>query len=101
MLQTLPMAIYNEPTTHDDPIFIKHDVLHYAVPNIPAAVPRTATIGVTNVTVLFALQIANKGAIQAIKDNQSLASGLNVFDGEVTNKAVANSLNEKYAPVQV
>ncbi|WP_035321937.1 alanine dehydrogenase [Peribacillus kribbensis] len=79
-------------TTHDDPTYVKHGVVHYAVANMPGAVPRTSTIALTNVTVPYALQIANKGAKQAVLDNEALAQGVNVVNGEVTFKAVADDL---------
>ncbi|WP_227937654.1 alanine dehydrogenase [Alkalihalobacillus deserti] len=79
-------------TTHDNPIYKKHDVVHYAVANMPGAVPRTSTIALTNVTVPYALQIANKGVFQAISDNKSLKLGLNVANGEITYEAVAKDL---------
>ena len=61
-------------TTHDDPTYTKHGVVHYAVANMPGAVPRTSTIGLTNVTMPYALQIANKGVEQAVAENQALGS---------------------------
>ncbi len=78
-------------TTHDNPTYEKHGVLHYAVANMPGAVPRTSTIGLTNVTVPYALQLANKGYKQAVKDNQNLLKGINTLDGYVTYKAVADA----------
>ncbi|RLL47149.1 alanine dehydrogenase [Oceanobacillus piezotolerans] len=87
-------------TSHDDPIFVKHDVLHYAVPNIPGAVPRTATIGLTNVTVPYAVQIAKKGLEQAVRDNAPLKAGVNVVDGKVTYDAVARDLGYDYVSVE-
>ncbi|MCT1576894.1 alanine dehydrogenase [Oceanobacillus kimchii] len=82
----------DHPTTHDEPIYVKHDVLHYAVANIPGAVPRTATVGLTNVTVPYAVQIASKGAVKAIQDNPAILSGVNVMNGKVTYEAVAADL---------
>ncbi|WP_017186435.1 alanine dehydrogenase [Alkalibacillus haloalkaliphilus] len=78
-------------TTHDNPTYEKHGVLHYAVANMPGAVPRTSTIGLTNVTVPYALQLANKGYKQAVLDNASLSKGVNTLDGYVTYKAVADA----------
>ncbi|BAC15181.1 alanine dehydrogenase [Oceanobacillus iheyensis] len=82
----------DHPTTHDEPIYVKHDVLHYAVANIPGAVPRTATVGLTNVTVPYAVQIASKGAVKAIQDNPAILTGVNVMNGKVTYEAVAADL---------
>src|SRR5699024_5888310 len=78
-------------TTHDDPIHVKHGVLHYSVSNMPGAVPRTSTIGLTNTTVPYALQIANKGYKKAALENEALAKGFNLLDGKVTNQGVASS----------
>jgi alanine dehydrogenase len=81
-------------TTHDNPVFVKHGVLHYSVANMPGAVPKTSTIALTNVTVPYALQIANKGVIKAIQDNDGLRSGVNVANGRITCQAVAEALGE-------
>ncbi|MBA2873803.1 alanine dehydrogenase [Thermaerobacillus caldiproteolyticus] len=78
-------------TTHDDPIYIKHGVVHYAVANMPGAVPRTSTFALTNVTVPYALQIANKGYRQACLDNPALLKGINTLNGYVTYEAVAKA----------
>lgn len=86
----------NEPTTHDEPTFVKHGVVHYGVANIPGAVPRTATLALTNDTILYALQLANKGVIGAMQANEGLAAGMNVYKGKVTNEAVANDLDYDY-----
>lgn len=84
-------------TTHDDPTYTKHGVLHYTVANMPGAVPRTSTIGLTNVTVPYALQLANKGYKQACLDNESLFKGINTLDGYVTYEAVAEAHGLEYA----
>ena len=86
-------------TTHDNPTYTKHGVIHYAVANIPGAVPRTSTIALTNVTIPYALEIANKGAIQAIKDNSGLANGVNTLNGYITFEAVAKDLGYPYKTV--
>lgn len=78
-------------TSHDEPTFTKHGVVHYTVANIPGAVPRTGTIGLSNVTVPYALQIANKGYKQACLNSSALLKGLNALDGKVTFKGVAES----------
>lgn len=86
-------------TTHDNPTYTKHGVVHYAVANMPGAVPRTSTLGLTNVTIPYALQIANKGVQQALADNPALALGLNVANGDVTYSAVARDLGYELVSV--
>ena len=86
-------------TTHDNPTYVKHGVVHYAVANMPGAVPQTSTIALTNVTVPYALQIANKGAVKAILENEALAKGVNVANGEITFEAVATDLGYNYVNV--
>ncbi|MGJ7912823.1 alanine dehydrogenase [Neobacillus sp. LXY-1] len=83
-------------TTHDNPTYIKHGVVHYAVANMPGAVPRTSTIALTNVTVPYALQIANKGYRQACLDQEALLKGINTLAGFVTYKAVAEAHGMDY-----
>lgn len=89
----------NYATTHDNPIIEKYGVLHYAVANIPGAVPRTATIALTNVTIPYAVQIASKGVIKAIKESEAIKTGVNVMNGNITFKAVAHDLGYDYVPV--
>lgn len=91
----------NRPTSHDHPVFEKHGVLHYAVPNIPGAVPRTSTIALTNVTVPYALQIASKGYIRACLENDALKKGLNTLKGHVVYKAVADAQEREYVPADI
>ncbi|SFT13956.1 alanine dehydrogenase [Paenibacillus sp. BC26] len=86
-------------TTHDNPTYVKHGVIHYAVANMPGAVPQTSTIGLTNATLPYALQIARKGAYQAIQDSPALQSGTNIINGKVTYKAVADDLGYAYTPL--
>jgi len=83
-------------TTHDDPVYIKHGVLHYAVANMPGAVPRTSTLALTNVTVPYAVQIANKGYKHACLENEALLKGINTLNGRVTYKAVADAQKLEY-----
>lgn len=83
-------------TYHDDPIFVEDGVVHYCVGNMPGAVPRTATIALTNATLSYGLQIANKGLEQACKDNEVIYSAINTYDGKLTCKNVADSYNEEY-----
>lgn len=84
-------------TTHDNPTYEKHGVVHYAVANMPGAVPRTSTIALTNVTVPYAVQIANKGYKKACLDNDALLKGVNTLGGYVTYGAVAESLGLEYS----
>ncbi|TWT08920.1 alanine dehydrogenase [Planomicrobium sp. CPCC 101079] len=86
-------------TTHDNPTYLKHEVVHYAVANMPGAVPRTSTIGLTNVTVPYAVQIANKGFKEAILQNEALKKGVNTYEGYVTYKAVADDQGLDYKSV--
>jgi len=83
-------------TTHDQPIFEKHGIIHYSVANMPGAVPQTSTLALTNVTVPYALEIANKGYQQACLDNPALLKGLNTLAGHVTYQAVAFAQSLKY-----
>ncbi|MDR1801120.1 MAG: alanine dehydrogenase [Lachnospiraceae bacterium] len=78
-------------TYHDDPIFIQEGVVHYCVGNMPGAVPRTSTIALTNATLKYGLQIANKGLEQACKDNDVIWSAINTYDGKLTCENVAES----------
>ncbi|WP_172371151.1 alanine dehydrogenase [Sporosarcina jiandibaonis] len=87
-------------TTHDEPTYVKHGVVHYAVANMPGAVPRTSTLGLTNNTVQYALQIANKGIKKASLDNLALQKGINTYNGFVTYKAVAEAQDLEYVPVE-
>ncbi|SDY58276.1 alanine dehydrogenase [Bacillus sp. 166amftsu] len=84
-------------TTHDNPTYEKHGVVHYAVANMPGAVPRTSTLALTNVTVPYAVQIANKGYKEACLSNSALLKGINTLDGYVTFEAVAEAHSLQYA----
>ncbi|MDI3535488.1 MAG: alanine dehydrogenase [Thermosediminibacterales bacterium] len=84
------------PRTHDNPVFVKHGVLHYAVANIPGVVPRTSTLALTNATLPYILKIANKGWKQAVIEDKALAKGVNVVKGKVTYAAVAEAHNLPY-----
>ena len=86
-------------TTHDDPTYVKHEVVHYAVANMPGAVPRTSTIALTNVTVGYALQMANKGVQQAVAANPALKLGVNTANGSVTYEAIAKDLGYNFVSV--
>ena len=87
-------------TTHSEPTYMKHGVVHYAVANIPGAVARSSTFALTNVTLGYALEIANKGYFKAIRENRSLRKGVNVINGKLTYKAVAESLNIMYTALE-
>ncbi|WP_338470335.1 alanine dehydrogenase [Niallia sp. XMNu-256] len=88
------------PTTHDNPTFVLHDVVHYAVTNMPGAVARTSTMALTNVTVPYGIEIANKGIVKAIAENPALKLGVNTVNGEVTYETVARDLGYEYVPVE-
>ena len=88
-------------TTHSDPVYMVDGILHYAVANIPGAVPYTSTMALTNATLPYVLQLADKGWQQACRDNASLAKGVNIVDGKVTFKAVADYFNLPYCPVEL
>ena len=83
-------------TTHEEPVYERHGILHYAVANVPGAVPRTATIALTNVTMRYVADIANKGLEKAFLSDRSIMRGVNVYKGLVTNKGVANALDLKF-----
>jgi alanine dehydrogenase len=87
----------SHPTTHADPIYEVDGVLHYCVANMPGAVPRTSTYALNNVTLPFALDLANKGAKAALKADPHLAAGLNVADGRIAHAAVARDLDLPFA----
>ena len=80
-------------TYHDDPIFVEDGVVHYCVGNMPGAVPRTSTIALTNATLSYGLQIANKGLEKACADNEVIYSAINTYDGKLTCKNVADSFD--------
>ncbi len=86
----------SRPTTHSDPTFVVDDVVHYCVANMPGAVPRTSTYALNNSTLPFTIELADKGAKQALSDDRHLRNGLNVASGEVTELAVANALGLNY-----
>ena len=84
------------PTTHANPIYIEHDVVHYCVANMPGAVPRTSTYALTNATLSYGLEIAAKGWENAVAENHALKLGVNVADGKVTYKGVADAFGFEY-----
>lgn len=90
------IATSDRVTTHSNPTYVKHGVVHYAVANIPGAVARTSTYALTNVTMPYAVQIANEGLEKSLQKNRPLARGINVMDGVVTYQAVAEDLKLPY-----
>jgi len=89
----------SRPTTHTDPVFTQEGVLVYCVANMPGAVAKTSTLALTNATLPYALQIANKGWKNAMQENLEVKLGANVIDGKVTYKAVAEAFDLEYTPV--
>ena len=85
-----------KPTTHDEPVYVVHGVNHYGVTNIPGAVPKTSTYALNNVTLPFAVQLANNGLEKCLETSPALRMGLNTFDGSLTNEAVAIATDIKY-----
>ena len=94
----------SKATTHQDPVYIIDDVVHYCVANMPGGVARTSTMALNNATLPFGLALANKGPKQAMLDDKHLLNGLNVHEGKVTYKAVVDALGEKlgltYTPAE-
>src|SRR5690625_4506884 len=89
-----------KPTTHQEPVFIKHGILHYAVANIPASVAHTSTLALTNVSISYVLDIANQGWKQALINDSALAQGANIIQGKITNKAIAQAHNMDYVSLE-
>ncbi|MBN1155307.1 alanine dehydrogenase [candidate division KSB1 bacterium] len=88
------------PTTHANPTYEVEGVVHYGVANMPGAVPRTSTIALTNATLPYAIQIADKGAMEAIKSNKEIALGVNIIDGKITYKGVSDAFDMAYVPLE-
>lgn len=91
----------SKPTTHEHPAFIVDDVVHYCVANMPGAVPCTSTIALTNSTLPYALQLADKGWRKACIENEELKKGLNVVNGEIVYKGVSDAFELDYTDVEV
>lgn len=89
----------SRPTTHEDPVYYVDGILHYCVANIPGAVPRTSTLALTNATLPYAVQLADKGWQRACRENPELALGLNVVEGKVVYKPVAEAWGLDYEPL--
>src|SRR5262252_10007785 len=90
----------SRPTTHSAPTYILHDVVHYCVTNMPGAVARTSTFALNNVTLPFVLALADKGYRRALGEDEHLRNGLNVCEGRITHRAVADALKLKFTPAQ-
>ena len=90
-----------KPTTHNSPTYIIDDVLHYSVANMPGAVPMTSTEALTNATIGYAIEIANKGWKKACLDNEPLKKGLNVINGDIVYKAVADAFDLNYTELNL
>ncbi|MBR5035634.1 MAG: alanine dehydrogenase, partial [Prevotella sp.] len=91
----------SRPTTHSEPVYEIDGIVHYCVANIPGAVPNTSTMALTNATLRYAVALANKGWRKACKDDEALAKGLNIVEGKVTFKAVADVFGLPYEPVEL
>lgn len=89
----------SKPTTHKDPIYTVDGVIHYSVGNMPGAVPKTSTLALTNATLPYAAEIADKGWQRAMKENSEIKKGANVIQGRITFRAVADAFGAPYVPV--
>ena len=87
------------PTTHDDPIYEVDGIIHYCVANMPGAVSMTSTIALTNATLPYALEIADKGVVRAARENPEIAEGINIIAGKVTYAGVAEAFGLKHTPL--
>ncbi|AUF83228.1 alanine dehydrogenase [Mesoplasma syrphidae] len=83
-------------TSHESPIFVKHGVIHYTVPNMPGAVAKTATFALTNSTIPYALEIANRGIVAAALENKTIKTGINIFKNNITLEVVAKAFKEEF-----
>jgi alanine dehydrogenase len=88
-------------TTHENPVFLVNDIVHYCVANMPGAVPHTSTVALTNATLPYALQLANKGWKKACKENVELFKGLNIVNGKITHKGVAEAFNLPHTSIEL
>ncbi len=88
------------PTTHSNPVYVVDGVIHYGVTNMPGAVPRTSTYGLSNATLPYALLLADLGFEEAVAQNKALARGVNVYKGRITHPAVAEAFGLEYTPLE-
>jgi len=89
----------SKETTHSNPTYTVDGIVHYAVSNMPGAVPKTSTLALTNATLPYAIEIANKGWQKAMRENPEIKLGANVVKGKVTYKGVADAFGLEYVPV--
>ncbi len=94
------IATIDRITTHTEPTYVRHGVVHYAVANMPGAVPRTSTLALTNATLPYALELADKGPERALRENASLGRGVNTWNGQVAYKAVAEAHGMPYVALE-
>lgn len=87
-------------TTHDDPVYVVDDIVHYCVANMPGAVPHTSTLGLTNVTLPYAIDLANKGWERALREDPELEKGLNIVEGDIVYKDVAAAFEMEWRPIE-
>ncbi len=90
----------SEETNHSKPTYIIDGIVHYVVSNMPGAVPKTATLALTNATLPYAVEIANKGWKQAMQENPDIKSGANIVNGKITYKGVADAVELEYTPIE-
>jgi alanine dehydrogenase len=90
----------SKATTHGEPVYAIDGVIHYCVANMPGAVAKTSTLALTNATLPYAVEIANKGWVKAMKENPDIKSGANVVKGKITFKGVADAFGLDYVPVE-
>lgn len=90
----------SKPTSHTNPIYLVDGVIHYCVTNMPGAVPRTSTLAITSATLPYALKLAKLGVVKAVKNDSSLAKGMNTYQGKLTYKAVAEAFSLSYTPLK-
>jgi alanine dehydrogenase len=89
----------SRPTTHTDPIYLEEDVIHYCVPNMPGAVPRTSTEALTAATLPYVLKLADRG-LEALRDDPALADGASTIGGKLVSQAVAQGQKLEYTPLE-
>ena len=87
-------------TTHSDPTYVVHDVVHYCVGNMPGAVPHTSTYALTNLTLPFALTLAEQGLKESVMADPALAQGVNTYAGSCTYEPVCEALDLEYTPLE-